>query len=70
MIQGQAHIFGDNINTDYIIAGKYTKTLDHTVWVEHLFEDISPGSARRYSLGILLWPVEILGAVPQESRRL
>ena len=51
MIQGQAHIFGDNINTDYIIAGKYTKTLDHTVWVEHLFEDISPGFSKKIQPG-------------------
>lgn len=51
MIQGRAHIFGDNINTDYIIAGKYTKTLDHTVWVEHLFEDISPGFSKKIQPG-------------------
>lgn len=41
ILTGRAHIFGDNINTDYIIAGKYTKTLDFTTLAEHVFEDSS-----------------------------
>ena len=51
MIEGRAHLFGDNINTDYIIAGKYTKTLDYSVWVSHLFEDISPGFSQKVKPG-------------------
>ncbi len=39
---GVAHKFGDDINTDYIIAGKYTKTLDYDSLAAHLFEDIDP----------------------------
>lgn len=42
-LRGRVHRFGDDINTDYIIAGKYTKTLDFDSLAEHLFEDISPG---------------------------
>lgn len=30
----------DNINTDLIIAGKYTKTLEHQELADHLFEDL------------------------------
>ena len=41
-LTGKAHKFGDDINTDYIIAGKYTKTLDFDSLAEHIFEDIDP----------------------------
>lgn len=41
-LSGIAHKFGDDINTDYIIAGKYTKTLDYNLLAEHLFEDVAP----------------------------
>lgn len=40
LYRGKAHVFGDNINTDYIIAGKYTKTLDYKSMAKHLFEDL------------------------------
>lgn len=41
---GRAHKFGDNINTDYIIAGKYKfKSTDMKEMAKHLMEDIRPG---------------------------
>ncbi len=43
IISGKVHKFGDDINTDYIIAGKYTKTLDFSTLAEHVFEDVAPG---------------------------
>jgi 3-isopropylmalate/(R)-2-methylmalate dehydratase small subunit len=48
---GRAHTFGDNINTDYIIAGKYTKTLDFTSLRKNVFEDIAPGFSKRVRPG-------------------
>jgi len=51
ILAGKAHTFGDNINTDYIIAGKYTKTLDFTSLAEHVFEDIAPGFSKRVRPG-------------------
>ena len=51
ILTGKAHTFGDNINTDYIIAGKYTKTLDFTTLAEHVFEDIAPGFSQRVRPG-------------------
>lgn len=51
ILKGKAHIFGDNINTDYIIAGKYTKTLDFSTLAEHVFEDIAPGFSKKVTFG-------------------
>lgn len=48
---GRAHKLGDDINTDYIIAGKYTKTLDYDSLAEHLFEDIDPDFTKNFRLG-------------------
>ncbi|MDZ7897561.1 MAG: 3-isopropylmalate dehydratase small subunit [Arcicella sp.] len=33
-------VYGDNIDTDRIIAGKYTKTLDMNTLAEHVLEDL------------------------------
>ena len=35
-------VYGDNIDTDRIIAGKYTKTLDMISLAEHVLEDLDP----------------------------
>ena len=42
-LYGKVHRFGDNINTDYIISGKYKfKTLDMNELAHHVMEDIRP----------------------------
>ena len=50
-IMGAVHKFGDDINTDYIIAGKYTKTLDFSTLAEHVFEDVDPEFKNRVRPG-------------------
>jgi 3-isopropylmalate/(R)-2-methylmalate dehydratase small subunit len=43
VIKGRAHVFGEDINTDYIISGKYKfKTLDMEELACHCMEDIDP----------------------------
>ena len=42
IIKGNAHVYGDDINTDAIIAGKYTKTLDLQTFARHVLEDLDP----------------------------
>lgn len=34
--------YGDNIDTDRIIPGKYTKTLDMSTLAQHVLEDLDP----------------------------
>jgi 3-isopropylmalate/(R)-2-methylmalate dehydratase small subunit len=51
ILRGKAHVFGDDINTDYIIAGKYTKTLDYDSLASHLFEDLDPEFTKKISAG-------------------
>ena len=38
----KALVYGDHINTDLVIAGKYTKTLDFQELAAHCMEDLDP----------------------------
>jgi len=43
VLRGKAHVFGDDVNTDYIISGKYKfKTLDMGELACHCMEDVDP----------------------------
>ncbi len=51
LLRGRAHVYGDNIDTDRIIPGKYTKTLDAQALAEHVLEDLDPDFRRRVQQG-------------------
>ncbi len=53
-IRGKAHVYGDNINTDNIIAGKYTKTLDLQTFADHVLEDLDPEFKNKVNKGDIL----------------
>ncbi|HPP12689.1 MAG TPA: 3-isopropylmalate dehydratase small subunit, partial [bacterium] len=54
-LKGQAHKFGDDINTDYIISGKYKfKTLDMKELASHLMEDLDPQFSQKVRPGDIL----------------
>lgn len=42
ILKGKAHVYGNNIDTDRIIPGKYTKTLDMQQLADHVLEDVDP----------------------------
>ena len=51
-IEGKAHCFGDSINTDYIISGRYKfRIQDPRELSRHLMEDIRPHFYRTISKG-------------------
>lgn len=62
-LKGKAHTFGDNLNTDYVISGKYKfKTLDMNELAKHVMEDIRPGFYDEIEKGDFVVAGENLGA--------
>lgn len=54
-ITGLAHVYPvDNIDTDRIIPGKYTKTLDTSELASHVLEDLDPAFSKTVSVGDVL----------------
>ncbi len=52
LLQGKAHKFGDDVNTDYIISGKYKfKTLDMQELAKHVMEDLDPDFYQKINAG-------------------
>jgi 3-isopropylmalate/(R)-2-methylmalate dehydratase small subunit len=51
IIQAKALVYGDNIDTDRIIPGKYTKTLDVASLAEHVMEDLDPDFLKKMNQG-------------------
>lgn len=50
-----AHVYAiDNIDTDRIIPGKYTKTLDMSSLASHVLEDLDPDFAKKVQAGDIL----------------
>ncbi|MCL6612264.1 MAG: 3-isopropylmalate dehydratase small subunit [Peptococcaceae bacterium] len=50
--RGKAHKFGNDVNTDYIISGKYKfKTLDMKELARHVMEDLDPDFYGKVSRG-------------------
>jgi methanogen homoaconitase small subunit len=51
---GHAVCFGTDIDTDVIIAGRYLRTKDRSIWAEHIFEDLDPALAPRLSGAVIV----------------
>ncbi|MEA1925294.1 MAG: 3-isopropylmalate dehydratase small subunit [Candidatus Altiarchaeota archaeon] len=51
-MEGKSHKFGDDVNTDYIISGRYKfKTLDNKELARHVMEDLDPDFYSKISGG-------------------
>jgi len=53
-IKGKAWIFGDDVDTDAIIPGKYLRTTDMQVFADHVLEGIDPGFAGKVGRGDII----------------
>ena len=62
MIKGKAWIFGDDVDTDVIIPGKYLRTRDRHLWAEHVMEGIDPQFASRVGKGDIIVAGENFGS--------
>ncbi|VVB68953.1 Isopropylmalate/citramalate isomerase small subunit [uncultured archaeon] len=51
MIRGRAWIFGDDVDTDVIVPGKYLRTKDTSLWAQHVMEGLDPKFASQVQKG-------------------
>lgn len=51
IIKGRAWVYGDNIDTDVIIPGKYLRTTDMQVFADHAMEGIDPEFSSKIQKG-------------------
>ncbi|MGP4079989.1 3-isopropylmalate dehydratase small subunit [Pseudalkalibacillus sp. R45] len=60
-LKGYAHTYGDHIDTDRIIPGKYTKTLDLSQLADHVLEDLDPSFREKVREGDIIVAGENFG---------
>ncbi len=53
-MKGKAHRYGDHVDTDQIIPGQYTKTLDTDELASHVLEFLDPDFRTRMNSGDLV----------------
>ena len=53
-VSGKAVVFGDNVNTDAIIPGKYLTLLDPVELAEHAMEGLDPDFPERARAGVIV----------------
>lgn len=52
--KGRAVCVGADIDTDLVIAGRYLRTKDHSIWVAHVFEDLDSSLAGRLNGSMII----------------
>nr|WP_321349950.1 3-isopropylmalate dehydratase [uncultured Methanoregula sp.] len=55
-MQGEGHAvcLPADIDTDLVIAGRYLRTKDRSVWASHVFEDLDPALAPRLKGAVIV----------------
>jgi methanogen homoaconitase small subunit len=53
-IEGHAVCLPSDIDTDLIIAGRYLRTKDRSIWAEKVFEDHDPGLSGRLKGAVIV----------------
>ena len=52
--KGSAVCLPADIDTDMVIAGRYLRTKDRSIWATHVFEDLDPSLAPRLNGAVLV----------------
>jgi methanogen homoaconitase small subunit len=52
--EGRSVCLPADIDTDVVIAGRYLRTKDRSIWASHVFEDLDPGLAHRLKGAIIV----------------
>lgn len=60
-ITGKVWKFGDNVDTDIIIPGKYLRTTDMSIFVAHVMEGIDPQFSKKVQKGDVIVAGENFG---------
>ena len=68
LIRGKAFKFGDNINSDIIIPGRYLIHIDPEKLAQHAFEVLGDGFPISYDVSRSSWPAGISVAAARGSR--
>jgi len=53
-VEGHAVCLPADIDTDVVIAGRYLRTKDRSVWAAHVFEDLDPALAPRLKGAVIV----------------
>jgi methanogen homoaconitase small subunit len=61
IIKGKAWIFGNDIDTDVIIPGKYLRTKDMQVFADHAMEGIDPEFSKKVQKGDIIVAADNFG---------
>ncbi len=54
VFEGTVHVFGDNVDTDVMIAGRYLSLLEPEEMAKHMFEESDPGFVARVKHGDIM----------------
>lgn len=52
--EGRAVCLPADIDTDVVIAGRYLRTKDKSIWATHVFEDLDPSLAHRLKGAVIV----------------
>ena len=52
--EGHAVCLPEDIDTDIVIAGRYLRTKDRSIWATHVFEDLDSGLAPRLKGAVIV----------------
>jgi 3-isopropylmalate/(R)-2-methylmalate dehydratase small subunit len=60
-MQGKAHVFGDDVNTDEIIPARYLNSIDPAMLASHCMEDVDPDFVKKMKPGDIIVAGENFG---------